>query len=1717
MKSLRHLFLTVLLLGLFSFTIGQVMSTNWQFTVNDGNMPGYFSTDNDDIRGIATYDGKVYLGSFRSNGVKILDIANGDSIGIVNESAVSLGDVNVDNDGVLFGSKIVGHEGQWLPVEPVVIYMWNGDDAERDTLLSFLPDTTAETGSPWFRLGDKFSVEGSYADGTLAVYLVDSGWWGKNMYKFTMEGGVMNPDPEVITMSGDNFVKTDNQAIAAPLPDTDDFLLSGSGQKISYVNADGELGEQFSTGIAGDGNAFVAFEANDRKFVVQNLIWSAQSFQVLEWTDGIADAIRHWGMTPEAFGPSANNGNQVGDVDYIDNGDGSVTFSVMMTDNGIGCYTIDVPVTPAEPINMTSAWQIDGGELDYFPASGDVVRGLGYNKALDLVLIASRSDNKIHMLDAETGADAGALDMTGVDGGFYGIKLMKVVADAEGVMYACNLASGGDFKIYRWADTSAVPTVALQQNVDTRFGDVLAIFGAGTDTKLYASERDGTSIKVFGTTDGENFEEVQSIPIPSGGANGGISVVDEAHLWINAAAHNPVKLDTTGNVLVTATGIDDYYGNVLYMEGLHGQKLLAVNANQSEGNHRKVKVYDITEDEEEPSFWASGETGNVEKDNINVSGNIKYTVNEDGTINLFQMTTNNAIAGWNLEVPIYDNDMTLTFEDDSDVANWGAHDEANAYTTFAHDAEKKALKITDAGWGVLAKRPIAATMGTNYRLSLSAMIAAWGHETNELMVTVEGLDSTPDTIAITDFDTFRTVNLSGTADLAGTGYIKIWGMNDGTESEFYIDYLFFDDYAKDVELAVDMTTLEYGKTAFHGNKEITVTATNSGSENMIFDSFRFLNGDYFSASVADEVVKPGDSTTISVVFNPTVADSVTDQLTIVTNGGIANIHMSGFGYELWPMDWRITAGDEGTDWFWSESLQHYCRGIGYNHLSNHIYLVSQIGGPHIYILDPETGEMIGELDNTGIAQNEATYHVNHVDVTEDGQIIVTSLGRTPAKFNVYHYANEKAVPSMVFSEDVGIVAGDAMSVAGTGNELTIYSAGHWSTNSDDNELNKILKLTTTDLTNWTQETIDIPAPRDANYGISTVGDGEYLFINGTGPNPPMYIKNDGTVLHTFDSPIPSGTSIEYFEVDNGTDDVRRFVSITNGWSSGTAVVELLGEPGDSLCTEVELQGPSTEDYAMNSNANATAMSVYNSYNNSIVEIVTNNGISSYSLEVVEPNAVVPSMALSDVDPRELDFGDLLGESNTLKFTVSNPGTEDLVIENVVADEGLTTTLENSHLIPPNGSAEFDLTFDPAGLSGIVEAKLKLKTNIGLDFVHATANCIAITGDPIDENFRSWEEFDGHGWTGVNAEFWNLDGYGRGDAKFIGGNELDQETTILTPKLIDPTNITFYYSEYSGGSDAWTLHVMLADDTTGGVINWVDTLGTFDAPGDLEWYLGNFELENADDVFVGFHISGTVSGTFYLDDIKIDADGYWIEGTEINQNFASWTTYEGTGWSGTNVVLRTDGYGHGDDNYIGPSDDGLDQPSTIITPKLVDPTHVAFYYGLFNLSDSWTANVMLSRDGGVTWCDTLGTVSTPESFDWVYADFAIEKTGDLYVGIVMDGTVAGGMFVDDFKANASGRAVGVDDEQLPMEFNLAQNYPNPFNPTTNIKLVLPEAVDVNLAVYNLAGQKVATLKNENMKAGYHTINFDASRLSSGVYFYKVEAGSYKSVKKMTLLK
>jgi len=92
-----------------------------------------------------------------------------------------------------------------------------------------------------------------------------------------------------------------------------------------------------------------------------------------------------------------------------------------------------------------------------------------------------------------------------------------------------------------------------------------------------------------------------------------------------------------------------------------------------------------------------------------------------------------------------------------------------------------------------------------------------------------------------------------------------------------------------------------------------------------------------------------------------------------------------------------------------------------------------------------------------------------------------------------------------------------------------------------------------------------------------------------------------------------------------------------------------------------------------------------------------------------------------------------------------------------------------------------------------------------------------------------------------------------------------------------------------------------------------------------------------------------------------------------------------------------------------------------------------------------------------------------------------------------------------------------DVTAPVQFELAQNYPNPFNPSTTISFTIPQSSVVTLKVYNTLGQEVKTLINGNMESGVHSISFDASDLNSGIYFYKLEAGQFSDVRKMTLIK
>jgi hypothetical protein len=90
-------------------------------------------------------------------------------------------------------------------------------------------------------------------------------------------------------------------------------------------------------------------------------------------------------------------------------------------------------------------------------------------------------------------------------------------------------------------------------------------------------------------------------------------------------------------------------------------------------------------------------------------------------------------------------------------------------------------------------------------------------------------------------------------------------------------------------------------------------------------------------------------------------------------------------------------------------------------------------------------------------------------------------------------------------------------------------------------------------------------------------------------------------------------------------------------------------------------------------------------------------------------------------------------------------------------------------------------------------------------------------------------------------------------------------------------------------------------------------------------------------------------------------------------------------------------------------------------------------------------------------------------------------------------------------------------EISSRFSLSQNYPNPFNPVTNIKFDIPNASNVKLTVFDITGREIAELVNNQLEAGTYNVDFDASHLASGTYFYRIEAGDFKEVKKMLMVK
>jgi len=191
------------------------------------------------------------------------------------------------------------------------------------------------------------------------------------------------------------------------------------------------------------------------------------------------------------------------------------------------------------------------------------------------------------------------------------------------------------------------------------------------------------------------------------------------------------------------------------------------------------------------------------------------------------------------------------------------------------------------------------------------------------------------------------------------------------------------------------------------------------------------------------------------------------------------------------------------------------------------------------------------------------------------------------------------------------------------------------------------------------------------------------------------------------------------------------------------------------------------------------------------------------------------------------------------------------------------------------------------------------------------------------------------------------------------------------------------------------------------------------------------------------------------------------------------------------------------------------------------------YGMFIVPVELTSFAAVIVDDNVQLNWTTATELNNQGFEIQRrtGDGEFEKVGfvpghgtttDIQVYSYVDSKVASGNYTYRLKQIDFNGTFEYSDEvaveiTAPVEFTLEQNYPNPFNPSTVIKYSIPDNGFVSLVVYNLLGEKVASLVNGVQDAGRYEINFDASNLASGIYVYSLKAGSFSSVKKMLLMK
>lgn len=419
--------------------------------------------------------------------------------------------------------------------------------------------------------------------------------------------------------------------------------------------------------------------------------------------------------------------------------------------------------------------------------------------------------------------------------------------------------------------------------------------------------------------------------------------------------------------------------------------------------------------------------------------------------------------------------------------------------------------------------------------------------------------------------------------------------------------------------------------------------------------------------------------------------------------------------------------------------------------------------------------------------------------------------------------------------------------------------------------------------------------------------------------------------------------------------------------------------------------------------------------------------------------------------------------------------------------------------------------------------------------------------------------------------YNSDGVQQWVARYNGpGNAIDEVYSLQVDN-----NGNVYITGYSNGGTTGDDVCTIKYDSFG-TEQWVKR---YNGSGNNDDYGNSIQIDNSGNCYVTCAVSGTTSDLDFVT-IKYDASGSqgWVatyNGPGNGEDFPSSNAIDGNGniyvtgysmGSSTDMDYCTIKYSSSGQQqwvqrYDGP--DGYDESFNVIVDNSGNVYVTGNSSGIGTGDDYCT--IKYDNSGQEMWVaryDGGGGVSN-DYCNWV----AVDPTGNVYVtGIVGDSTGpkncatigynsagaqqwlvtyngpgnefdsgnalavdnAGNVYVTGGSDNASNTdfitiryssAIGIQpvSNEIPRIFSLAQNYPNPFNPVTKIKFNIPKSTQVKIVIFDLLGREIETLVDQQLNPGTYETDFEGSKYSSGVYFYKLISNDFYETKKMLLVK